>query len=432
MKKSILKLISVTLCLTAVLSVICVEAESFVPLYTEDGRIKYFLGSQVEEQLRVGWYPEPVKRLYAEGKSALFLESQVDAQLKVGWYTEPVRRLYTEGKSALFVQSQVEAQLEVGWFLEPVQKLYAENKEKLFPKSQVQAQLAVGWSTEPFVRLYTLDGRSKMFMKSQVEAQIKVGWFNGKPVKMYAEDGRTKYVGSNDVAANEKVGWYKEPVQRLYALGKSKVFKKSQVAAQLKVGWYTEPVTKMYALNGKSKIVPNSQIAKNKEVGWYLYADYVCARADKLKKSSYNSAVSFLENEMWSASGTDYVRIYEKRKALCNAWYAANDWVPMYIGTNYVKQENGVKVLHVKLRNLTQKAIVYFETEFTCYNSSGKVASTYYNNGKIYSTMESTYHSPCTESEYTVKLSGNSSTAYVKNYQVKKVIYSDGTVWYRY
>ena len=43
---------------------------------------------------------------------------------------------------------------------------------------------------------------------------------------MYAEDGRTKYVGSADVVANEKVGWYTEPVQRLYADGKSKLFKK--------------------------------------------------------------------------------------------------------------------------------------------------------------------------------------------------------------
>ena len=75
-------------------------AES-VCMYAEDGRTAWFDESEVEAQKTVGWYTEPVQRLYAEGKSKVFNQSEVSAQLTVGWYTEPVQRLYAEGKSSM-------------------------------------------------------------------------------------------------------------------------------------------------------------------------------------------------------------------------------------------------------------------------------------------------------------------------------------------
>ena len=61
MKKTVLKTLSLTLCIIMMLSVICVSAESYVTLYAENGRSKAFPSSQVEAQLTVGWYREPVR-----------------------------------------------------------------------------------------------------------------------------------------------------------------------------------------------------------------------------------------------------------------------------------------------------------------------------------------------------------------------------------
>lgn len=146
--KSIIALMLCFVMCTSFVSVFASSyAERYVTLYTEDGRTKAFPESQVSAQLTVGWYTEPVQRLYAEGKSKVFKKSEVPAQLTVGWYTEPVQRLYAAGKS------------------------------KLFKKSEVPAQLTVGWYTKPFVQMWALDGRSKYVPAPQVAANQKVGWY---------------------------------------------------------------------------------------------------------------------------------------------------------------------------------------------------------------------------------------------------------------
>ena len=122
MKNVIHKSIALVLVLFTLASCVTVfGAEAYRTLYTEDGRSKAYPESQVQAQLSVGWYTEPVQRLYAEGKSKLFLKKDVPAQLSVGWYTEPVQRLYAAGgKTKLFKKSQVAAQLTVGWYTTPV------------------------------------------------------------------------------------------------------------------------------------------------------------------------------------------------------------------------------------------------------------------------------------------------------------------------
>lgn len=117
MKKNVI-IIATTLALS--IALVCPNnLAQAVTLYAEDGRSANFPTHEVAAQLTVGWYTEPVQRLYAEGKSKLFKQSEVAAQLTVGWYTEPVQRLYAEGKSKLFKQSEVAAQLTVGWYRTP-------------------------------------------------------------------------------------------------------------------------------------------------------------------------------------------------------------------------------------------------------------------------------------------------------------------------
>ena len=61
--------------------------ETQIPLYALDGRVEYFKVSEVDAQLTVGWYTEPVQVLYAaDGRSEVFKQSEVPAQLTVGWY----------------------------------------------------------------------------------------------------------------------------------------------------------------------------------------------------------------------------------------------------------------------------------------------------------------------------------------------------------
>jgi len=58
-------------------------------LYTPDGRAKSFYRSLVAEQLKNGWYEEPVQTLYAPSKSEVFKKSEVASYLAAGWYEEP-------------------------------------------------------------------------------------------------------------------------------------------------------------------------------------------------------------------------------------------------------------------------------------------------------------------------------------------------------
>lgn len=188
MKKILLLMMVILLAMPTMLSV---QAKAgYTTLYAEDGRTAEFANDVVAAQLTVGWYAEPVQRLYAEGKSKVFPKSQVDAQLKVGWYKEPVQRLYAEYESKLFPQSYVIAQLNLGWYTEPVQRLYAEGKSKVFLKSQVAAQLNVGWYTEPVQRLYA-PGKSKLFPQSQVAAQLTVGWYETQSAVLAANKAAT-------------------------------------------------------------------------------------------------------------------------------------------------------------------------------------------------------------------------------------------------
>lgn len=98
-----------------------------------------------------------------------------------GWSTKPYVTMYTEdGRTGVFKESEVAAQETVGWYKEPVQRLYAPGKSSVFKKSEVDAQLAVGWYTYPVQKVYAADGRTKVISESEVEAYVKVGWYRSK------------------------------------------------------------------------------------------------------------------------------------------------------------------------------------------------------------------------------------------------------------
>lgn len=144
--------------------------------------------------------------------------------------------------------------------------LYTLNdRSKCFLTQNVPNQLNNGWYTEPVQTLYTLE-KSAVFKKAEVNAQLDLGWSTEPLVTMYFPDGRTKVVKRSEVEANKNDGWYTEPVQTLYAPGKSAVFKQSEVEAQLAVGWYTEPVCIMYAPDGRTINILESEVEAYKKL----------------------------------------------------------------------------------------------------------------------------------------------------------------------
>ncbi len=125
-----------------------------------------------------------------------------------------------------------------------------------------------------------IDGRTLIPLRAVSEAfDCQVGWDGNDSIvsiiddsenytMLYALGDRSKSFPFNTVDAQLTVGWYTEPVQTLYAPGKSAVFKQSEVEAQLSVGWYTEPVQKLYSADGRREIFKQSEVPALLQQGW--------------------------------------------------------------------------------------------------------------------------------------------------------------------
>ena len=96
--------------------------ENLVTLYSLDGRQEQVLECNVEIQLQVGWYLDPVTLFYApDGRTKIRPTSTIDAQLRVGWYLEPVQKLYSaDGREKVVEKIKVKDYLLVGWYEEDV------------------------------------------------------------------------------------------------------------------------------------------------------------------------------------------------------------------------------------------------------------------------------------------------------------------------
>ncbi len=125
-----------------------------------------------------------------------------------------------------------------------------------------------------------INGRTLIPLRAVSEAfDCQVGWDGNDSIvsiiddsenytMLYALNDRSKSFPSNTVDAQLTVGWYTEPVQTLYAVGKSAVFKKSEVSAQLSVGWYEYPVIQLYANDGRTMVIKESELSSYENVGW--------------------------------------------------------------------------------------------------------------------------------------------------------------------
>ena len=189
-------------------------------------------------------------------------------------YYETYIPMYSyDGRNIIVHESEVEAHLDVGWYLEPFITMYSyDGRTQRVPESEVYANMAVGWYLEPFITMYSYDGRTQRVPESEMYANMAVGWYLEPFITMYSYDGRTQRVPESEMYANMAVGWYLEPFVTMYAPdGRTQRVLESEVAESQAVGWYTYPVTTVYAKDGRSAIISVDDVKAWCNVGWYTY-----------------------------------------------------------------------------------------------------------------------------------------------------------------
>jgi hypothetical protein len=72
------------------------EPINYITLYSLDGREEIVAEEEVNAQLTVGWYLEPMTVLYAkDGRTEIIPLREKEAQLQVGWYEQPININYS-------------------------------------------------------------------------------------------------------------------------------------------------------------------------------------------------------------------------------------------------------------------------------------------------------------------------------------------------
>ena len=106
----------------------------------------------------------------------------------------------------------------------------------------------------------------------------------------------------------------------------------------------------------------------------------------------------------------------------------------MAILDSYITENSiGTPEANIEFINLDRRTIVSFEVEFTCYDSYGNVTTDFpiLYDGSLtgYTDRESIEYLdlPC----YSWALYSNERTSSIGNIKLKKVAFSDGTIWYR-
>ncbi len=212
-------------------------AESYVTMYSMDGREIRVLSGEINAYKKVGWYEnktdvEKVTMYSMDGRKIKVARIEIDAYKKVGWY---------EHLNDVTI------------------KMYAmDGREKLVFKGEVDAYKKVGWYdnlNDVTIKMYAMDGREKLVFKGEVDAYKKVGWYENKidveKVTMYSMDGREIKVARIEIDAYKKVGWYENKEDILTNVctkdGRKKSIFKNELAAYIKVGWIPEQSDKIDA-----------------------------------------------------------------------------------------------------------------------------------------------------------------------------------------
>ncbi len=257
----------------------------------------------------------------------------------------------------------------------------------------------------PATILYGSDGRTVMVSSEERPWYLGHGWYSEPVITMYAADGRTKNVPMSRVAENAAVGWYER---------------------------YEDVYTTLYALDGRTKDVLKINVAAEEAVGWYTLAHYNCAVADQMVESEgFNAAVAFLREKM-SHGGDDAAVYGEKVNQLLQAWMQEIGCPVAILRYEMGANSIGTPEVTIYVRNLTQKTINRIDITWTCRDAYGNVTTDYptlYNGDFTGYTKASETIGPGEPAAFTWTLYSNVQTAYISNYYVESVAFTDGTSW---
>ncbi len=305
----------------------------------------------------------------------------------------------------------------------------------------LQAQAAFAVTSAKVRMMYAADGRELYVAEDEVEAYKEVGWFTAPPVWMYAADGRQLLVSGDEIEAYKEVGWFRQPPVLMYAGdGRTLYVSEDEVAMYQEVGWYLEPMCTMYAPYDRTVVVPTWQVQAYVNVGWFttydeaLYNEVIPVIQRAMREKDYSWAISECEYALynfWEYDSVFYDDIYNNKYAAMDAWRASVKQ-PVVVTYSYVSDSNGTKQANISLRNISYKTVAAIEIEFNCYNAFMDPVKYYGSGSSLYkgNAQKMYLYTLDTQSWYW-KLYGYSDTEYIKNIYVKRVAFTDGTVWSR-
>ncbi|MFX3632819.1 MAG: copper amine oxidase N-terminal domain-containing protein [Candidatus Pristimantibacillus sp.] len=193
---------------------------------------------------------------------------------------------------------------------------------------------------------------------------------------------------------------------------------------------------------GKKQAFENSSatLASTVEVDYEEYAFFGRAVKSITVGETETASKSFKKADDIYLNGsfeTNLMKIIEKNneesRKLMKQELIKNKYVPLRIDSSNITYDAlGYPEANIKLTNLTEKRIVSFELSFSCYDAYGdKVNGDFSNSNRFYGrgtdiSLESGYSSIFSSSLFSFD-----STSKLKNIQIDKVAYSDGTSWKR-
>lgn len=206
-------------------------------------------------------------------------------------------------------------------------------------------------------------------------------------------------------------------------------------------GWHRDATVTMYALDGRTKEVRQRNVAAEQSVGWYLHTDYTIAKAENwAQEGDYSSAVLLVQIEKLNAqTGNDqtaYSALQAKDLELRARWQSSMGGCPLRVHDNTVSityNSIGIPVVNVSIWNIGNKDIRSFEIKWTCIDAYGNVTTDWpsIHDGTFVGYMEQEILPADGVKTFSWTMNSNERTASVRNVQVVRVAYTDGTVWQR-
>ncbi len=206
-------------------------------------------------------------------------------------------------------------------------------------------------------------------------------------------------------------------------------------------GWHRETMVTMYALDGRTKEVRQRNVAAEQTVGWYLHTDYTIVRAESwAQEGDYSSAVLLVQIEKLNAQlnndQTAYSALQAKDLELRARWQSSMGGCPLRVHDNTISityNSIGIPVVNVSLWNISNKDIRSFEIKWTCVDAYGNVTTDWptIHDGTFVGYMEREILKADSVNTFNWTMNSNERTASVRNVQVVRVAYTDGTVWQR-